>query len=168
MSGFTLRPLGALDLDLASGFHRAAFVPQGERAWTRQDIAELVASPGVSGVILLSDGKEIGFALWRVAADEAELLTIAIDAGHRRRGAGRTLLEAVIEGACAGGAATLLLEVGADNPAACSLYGQKDFRTVGKRTGYYRRSDRPAADALVMRLELERGGPRRDRPKRDG
>ncbi len=158
MSGFTLRSLGALDLDLASGFHRAAFAPQGERAWTRQDIAELVASPGVSGVFLLGDGKEIGFALWRVAADEAELLTIAIDADHRRRGAGRTLLEAVIDRVRASGAATLFLEVGADNPAACSLYEQKDFRTVGKRTGYYHRGDRPAADALVMRLDLKRGG----------
>jgi ribosomal-protein-alanine N-acetyltransferase len=155
MSAFTLRPLGALDLDLAAGFHRAAFTPQGERAWTRQDIAELVASPGVSGLFLLGDGKEIGFALWRVAMDEAELLTIAIEAVHRRRGAGRTLLEAVIEGARTGGAAALFLEVGADNPAACSLYEQKDFRIVGKRTGYYRRGDRPAADALVMRLDLK-------------
>lgn len=162
MSGFTLRPLGALDLDLASRFHREAFAPQGERAWTRQDIAELVASPGVSGVFLLSNGKEIGFALWRVAADEAELLTIAIDAGHRRRGAGRALLEAVIDRARASGAAALFLEVGADNPAACSLYEQKDFHTVGRRGGYYRRGDRGAADALVMRLELECGSPKRD------
>jgi ribosomal-protein-alanine N-acetyltransferase len=168
MSGFTLRPLGALDLDLASGFHRAAFAPQGERAWTQQDIAELVASPGVSGVFLLSDGKVIGFALWRVAADEAELLTIAIDAGHRRRGAGRSLLETVIDRARESGAVALFLEVGADNPAACSLYEQKDFRTVGRRTGYYRRGNRPAADALVMRLDLECGGPKRGGPKRGG
>ena len=158
MSGFTLRPLDAPDLELASGFHRAAFGPQGERAWTRQDIAELVASPGVSGAFLLGNGEEIGFALWRVVADEAELLTIAVAADHRRRGAGRAILEAVIENARAGGAASLFLEVGADNPAACSLYEQKDFQTVGRRRGYYRRSDRPAVDALIMRLNLRRAG----------
>ena len=162
MSSFTLRPLGALDLDLASGFHCDAFTPQGERGWTRQDIAELVASPGVTGVFLLSGGKEVGFALWRVAVDESELLTIAVEAGHRRRGAGRALLEAVIDRARAGGATTLFLEVGADNPAACSLYEQKGFRTVGRRTGYYQRVDRPATDALVMRLELKRDGLTRD------
>jgi ribosomal-protein-alanine N-acetyltransferase len=155
MSGFSLRPLGALDLDLAAQFHRTAFTPQGERGWTRQDMAEFTASPGVSGIFLLDEGKEIGFALWRVAADEGELLTIAVDAGHRRRGAGRSLLEAVIERAGTGGAVTLFLEVGADNPAACSLYEQKDFRIVGKRTGYYRRSDGPSADALVMRCNLK-------------
>lgn len=156
MSGFTLRPLGALDLDLAAEFHRAAFAPQGERGWTRQDIAELVASPGVSGVFLLRDGKEAGFALWRVAVDEAELLTIAVGIGHRRRGVGRSLLEAVIERAGDGGAATIFLEVARDNPAACSLYAQKDFCIVGQRTRYYRRENRPAADALVMRLALKR------------
>ena len=44
-----LRRLGALDLDLASQLHGASFAPLGERAWTRQDIAELLASPGVAG-----------------------------------------------------------------------------------------------------------------------
>jgi ribosomal-protein-alanine N-acetyltransferase len=108
----------------------------------------------VSGVFLLSDRKEIGFALWRVAVDEAELLTIAVEEGHRRRGAGRALLEAVIDRVRAGGATSLFLEVGADNPAAWSLYEQNDFRAVGRRNGYYSRGDRPAADALVMRRAL--------------
>ncbi len=158
MAGFERRPLGVPDLDLASALHRAAFTPLGERAWTRQDMAELCASPGVNGVFLLSGGKEIGVALSRVVADEAELLTIAVDAGHRRQGAGRALLEAVIERARAAGAASLFLEVGADNPAACSLYGQKDFRVVGRRAGYYQRGTGPNADALVMRLALRPGG----------
>ncbi len=158
MAGFEQRPLGALDLDVASALHRAAFTPLGERAWIRQDMAELYASPGVSGVLLLSDSKEIGVALYRVAADEAELLTIAVDAGHRRRGAGRALLAAVIDRARAAHASALFLEVGADNPAACSLYEQNDFRVVGRRTGYYQRRTAPNADALVMRLALRPGG----------
>jgi ribosomal-protein-alanine N-acetyltransferase len=158
MAAFEQRSLGALDLDVASLLHRAAFAPLGERGWTRQDMAELHASPGASGVMLLSDGKQIGFALCRVAADEAELLTIVVDAAHRRRGAGRFLLETVIEHVRAAGASALFLEVGADNPAACSLYEQMSFRTVGRRTGYYRRSGGPNADALVMRLALTPGG----------
>lgn len=158
MAGFEQRPLGIPDFEVASALHRAAFTPLGERAWTRQDMAELCASPGVSGVLLLSSGQEIGVALCRVAADEAELLTIAVDAGHRRRGAGRALLEAVIDRVRAAGADSLFLEVGADNPAACSLYEQKDFRVVGRRAGYYQRKTAAKADALVMRLSLRSGG----------
>jgi [ribosomal protein S18]-alanine N-acetyltransferase len=158
MPPFELRALGALDLDMASGLHRAAFAPLGERGWTRQDMAELVASPGVSGVVLLNAGEAVGFALCRVAVDEAELLTIAVEPSQRRRGAGRALLAAVIERVRAAGAATLFLEVGADNPAALALYQQNDFHTVGRRAGYYARGARPAADALVMRRTLTPGG----------
>ncbi|MBS0548966.1 MAG: GNAT family N-acetyltransferase [Proteobacteria bacterium] len=161
MSGFDLRPMGALDLDRAAALHSAAFAPLGERAWTRQDVAELMASPGVGGILLSADGEEVGFALCRVAADEAELLTIAVDQAHRRRGAGRALLDAVIARARDAGAASLFLEVGVDNPGACSLYGQKDFQTVGRRVGYYRRGDGAPADAIVMRLALTRDGFRR-------
>ena len=158
MAAFDQCPLGALDLDVASALHRAAFTALGERGWTRQEMAELQASPGVGGVLLLSGDKRIGFALYRVAADEAELLTIAVDASHRRQGAGRVLLEGVIDRARTAGAAALFLEVGADNPAACSLYEQKHFRVVGRRAGYYQRGTAPGADALVMRLTLRPGG----------
>src|SRR5262245_18021929 len=91
-----LRRLGALDLDLAARLHGAAFTPLGERAWTRQDMAELLASPGVAGWLAQSGEVAIGLALCRVAADEAELLTIAVLPDQRRRGAGQALLETVI------------------------------------------------------------------------
>jgi ribosomal-protein-alanine N-acetyltransferase len=150
-----VRPFGELDLDLAARFHRDAIAVRGERAWTRQDMAELLASPGVFGLFLQRDGKEIGFALSRVVADEAELLTIAIDAGHRRCGAGRALLRQVIEATGARGAATLFLEVAADNPAARALYAQTGFQEVGRRRGYYTRGACPAADAVVLRLAFK-------------
>jgi ribosomal-protein-alanine N-acetyltransferase len=157
---FALRPLGALDLDLAARLHGDCFVPMGERGWTRQDMAELLASPGAAGVILQLDGKEIGFAACRVAADEAELLTIAVRADHRRCGAGRALLAAVVECARSGGACTLFLEVGVDNPAALALYGQAGFQGVGRRAGYYRRAEGVAADAILMSLDLRLGAKR--------
>src|SRR5215470_857209 len=109
--GLALRRLGALDLDLASTLHGLAFAPLGERVWTRQDMAELLASPGAAGWVLLSTERAIGFALCRVAADEAELLTIAIHPDERRRGAGRALLTAVVDHARTAGARSLFLEV---------------------------------------------------------
>ena len=149
-----LSPLGALDLDRAAALHGESFVPLGERAWTRQDMAELLASPGVTGLLLQAAGRDAGIALCRVAADESELLTIAVRPTERRRGAGRRLLTAVIEGARGAGARTLFLEVGADNPPARALYEAMGFRVMGRRAAYYRRGEGPAADALIMRLSL--------------
>src|SRR5512143_561721 len=119
---FTLGPLGALDLDRAAALHAESFAALGERAWTRQDLAELLASPGVAGMLLAVDGGDAGFALWRVVADEAELLTIAVRPIHRRQGAGRRLLMAAIDHVRGAGAQSLYLEVGTDNPAARHLY----------------------------------------------
>jgi ribosomal-protein-alanine N-acetyltransferase len=157
-AGFVLRRLGALDLDLASRLHAEAFAPLGERVWTRQDMAELLASPGVAGWALQSADQAVGFALCRVAADEAELLTIAVQPNQRRRGAGRALLATVSAHARAAGARSLFLEVGADNPAALALYGRAGFQTVGRRKAYYQRGGGPPADAVVMRLVLTSGG----------
>ncbi len=152
--GFALRPLGALELDVASELHREAFGPIGERVWTRQDIAELVASPGVSGLLLQAAGKDIGFALCRAAADEAELLSIAVHSSCRRQGAGRALLQAVVDHLRDSGVRTLFLEVGIDNPAASALYEHAGFQAVGRRAAYYRRGQAQPADAIVMRLTL--------------
>jgi ribosomal-protein-alanine N-acetyltransferase len=151
---FVIAPLGALDLDRAAALHAESFLPLGERAWTRQDLAELVASPGVAGLLLQVDGHDAGLAVCRVAADEAELLTIAVQPAHRRKGLARRLLAAVIDHARNAGARTLFLEVGVDNPAARSLYEAQGFRVVGERRAYYQRGQGPAADGIVMRLTL--------------
>ena len=153
-TGFVLNPLRAVDLDRAARLHREAFVPMGERGWTRQDIASLLASPGCAGFLLVESTIDVGMAIYRIVADEAELLTVAVDPGHRRRGAARRLLDAVVAHARAGGARTLFLEVGADNPGARTLYESAGFGMAGRRAGYYERKDRPAADAFIMRLTL--------------
>ena len=149
-----LSQLRALDLDRAAALHGESFGPLGERAWTRQDLAGLLAAPGVMGLLLQAEGRDAGIALCRVAADEAELLTIAVRPAERRRGAGRQLLTAVIDHAREAGVRALFLEVGADNPPARALYEAMGFRVVGTRTAYYRRGAGPPADALIMRRSL--------------
>lgn len=151
---FVLGRLGALDLDRAAALHAESFAPLGERPWTRQDLAELLAAPGVVGMMLAAAGGDAGFALWRVAADEAELLTIAVRPVHRRQGAGRRLLMAAIDHVRGAGAQSLYLEVGKDNPAARALYDREGFRAVGNRPAYYCRGSGPAVDGIVMRLTL--------------
>ncbi len=151
---FVIVPLRALDLDRAAALHAESFAPLGERVWTRQDLAELVALPGVAGLLLQVEGRDAGLAVCQVAADEAELLTLAVRPIHRRQGGARRLLAAVIEHVRKSGARALFLEVGMDNPAARSLYESQGFCAVGERRAYYQRGQGPPADGLVMRLTL--------------
>ena len=87
--------------------------------------------------------------LGRVAADEAEILTLAVAPHARGKGLGRALLQAAINKARHSGAATMFLEVGADNPHALALYAGLGSAKVGARKGYYE-----GRDALVLRLPL--------------
>lgn len=151
---FSLRQLGALDLDRAAAIHGEAFEALGERGWTRHDFAGLLAAPGVAGSLLLEGSSDAGLVLCRGVADEAELLTIAVRAAWRRAGAGRLLLQSAMARAKEAGAQSLFLEVGADNPAARALYDKAGFQAVGRRAAYYRRGALAPADAIVMRLNL--------------
>ncbi len=95
-----------------------------------------------------------GFALSRLAADEAEILTIAVDPSLRKGGVGRDLLRTHLAQATAAGANCIFLEVDEDNAAALALYARFRLVKVGERRGYYKKPDGKTASALVMRREL--------------
>jgi ribosomal-protein-alanine N-acetyltransferase len=88
--------------------------------------------------------------LARVAAGEAEILTLAVVPGARRRGLGAALMQAALARAAEAGAREMFLEVAEGNEAARRLYGALGFAGVGRRPRYY--SD--GRDALVLRRSL--------------
>ena len=92
-----------------------------------------------------------GLVMWRVAADEAELLTLAVDPALQRQRIGTALARGAMQLARARGAAQMFLEVAVTNEAARGLYERCGFLRVGRRSKYY--SD--GSDALVLRAELE-------------
>ncbi|MGL6211105.1 MAG: GNAT family N-acetyltransferase [Paracoccaceae bacterium] len=129
--------------DQMSALHHACFtVP---RPWSADEITDLLASPHVFAI-----RESGGFAMGRVVVDEAELLTLAVDPGQRRKGIGARLVQAFLQEARDRGAARVFLEVVPDNHAAVSLYLQADFTVCGRRKGYYHPAEGPAQDALVM------------------
>lgn len=132
---------------------RAAFDPAYGEAWTSGQCAGILASPTAWLLIGELDGRPAGFALTRVAADEAELLLIAVHPEARGHGLGSRLIQAVAEGARKRGAERLFLEVRENNPAI-SLYLAQGFRKVGIRPGYYRGSDQTLFDAHSYSLSL--------------
>jgi ribosomal-protein-alanine N-acetyltransferase len=78
--------------------------------------------------------------------DEAyHLMNIATDPAHRRHGAARALMAALLERT--GEDANITLEVRVSNAAAIALYESYGFRGVGTRKRYY--SD-TGEDAMIM------------------
>ena len=124
--------------------HAAAFSP--EERWDAQAMGEMLALRGTFGWIAESDG----FILARVAAGEAEILTLAVLPNRRRIGLGATLLAEAMREAAARGAQAVLLEVAEPNVAARALYAGFGFQEVGQRRHYYA----DGSDALVLRYDI--------------
>jgi len=95
-----------------------------------------------------------GFALARTVGEEAELLSMGVIPGFRRRGVARATMEALARQALRRGAREMFLEVGVDNPSAEHLYRILGFVEVGRRKDYYRRANRELVDALIMKVVL--------------
>lgn len=128
--------------------HARAFAGQG-RAWSAAEFSDLLASPMVFAV-----GGMRGFALGRVIADEAEVLTIATDPLARRQGIARACLAAFQATASRRGARSAFLEVADDNAAARGLYSAAGYMQAAVRKGYYTRPKQTAVDALILRRDL--------------
>ena len=107
-SCFVARPAHA---DVMAAVHAAA-MPDGD-AWNAAAIAALLALPGTFGLVDPAGG----MVLARVAADEAEILTLAVAPPARRHGSGAALLAAAEAGAAEAGARTMYLEVAEHNHA---------------------------------------------------
>jgi ribosomal-protein-alanine N-acetyltransferase len=94
-----------------------------------------------------------GFIIISAAADQAEILTVATDPVHRRRGIARALLEISETELVENGVDTLFLEVAEDNKAAIKFYAEVGFEPIGRRPGYYKREiGRVAAITYRKRL----------------
>ncbi|KIC11801.1 alanine acetyltransferase [Leisingera sp. ANG-M1] len=127
--------------------HAAAFTQS--RPWSADEFASLLESP-----LAFAAGDARCFALVRVIADEAELLTMATDPDHQQQGLARTCMAAWESIARERGAAEAFLEVAADNAPAQALYRTCGFAECGRRAGYYRREGAEPADAVLMRKAL--------------
>jgi [ribosomal protein S18]-alanine N-acetyltransferase len=124
--------------------------------WSALEIVDLLQGPGAFG-LLAADARPRGMILCRVAANEMEVLTLAVDPQVRRQGVAKALMAAALGAAREAGAREAFLEVAVDNDAAAALYAGMGFRRAGLRRGYYDRGEAGAADALVMRLDLNDG-----------
>lgn len=132
------------DLDLLMDVMEVSFDPHYREAWTRRQVEDSLLTPSTFMLLISDTGEKpgpeeraAGFILARQAADEVELLLIAVRPDARGQGLGERLLEVFLNHCRARKAARAFLEMRADNPAG-SLYRKVGFTQIGFRPAYYR------------------------------
>ncbi len=132
-----------------------AFDPAFGEAWNRRQVSDALVMGGCGYLLagehgaLTEGGAAAGFLLSRQAADEEELLLIAVRPEFRRRGIAGELLERFIAEAKIRGIIRLFLEMREGNPAA-ELYRRHGFEPVGRRPNYYNRGSITGIDAITF------------------
>jgi ribosomal-protein-alanine acetyltransferase len=145
-----LRPAGERDVPAIMAIERASFPTD---AWSEAAMRSTLLDADAVAELAEVDERVAGYAalLAPIGAPDADVLTIAVDAGVRGRGIGRALLAHLLDAAARRGARRVFLEVRADNPVAQALYVSEGFEPIGRRPHYYQPDD---VDAVVMRLDL--------------
>jgi ribosomal-protein-alanine N-acetyltransferase len=103
---------------------------------------------------LRAGNETIGFIISRLAADEAEILSVAIDSAWRGRGLSRQLLQTHLGHLAGHGIRSVFLEVEENNLPAVKLYQRYGFQVIGRREQYYREPSGQLLSALVMQRDL--------------
>ncbi len=149
-----LLPVGAAYHVVIAELHQRCF----DDGWTAYTVGQVMRMEGAFGYVAVletaDDEIPMGFALASGTLDEWELLSIAVLPEHRRIGAARRLLDAIVIGVRAHQGDKLFLEVAEDNAPACRFYESYGFKPVGRRPGYYKRPSGPAMASLTMRRDL--------------
>ncbi len=144
----------------------AAFDPAFGEAWNTRQVSDALTMPSTHALVIDDAGDEIlgepsspdlrvpaGFVLTRHAADEEELLLIAVAPKFRGRGLGRTLIDRLVRSATERGTTRIFLEMRRGNPAV-HLYKRVGFEPIGERLNYYRLTNGTQVDAITFGLSI--------------
>lgn len=95
-----------------------------------------VLAPGL-GLVAEVDARPVGLLTYRLEGqpDAIELSAIAVETGHRRRGMGTTLVEALVTLGAGTGRPRIRVVTTNDNLEALRLYQRRGFRLVELRRG---------------------------------
>lgn len=138
-------------LDQVMAVMTAAFGDCFGEAWTRSQCAGILPMDGVT-LMIAEGGKDVlGFALFRIVLEDAELLLLAVSPAVQGQGIGRKLLGQFIDNAKQKGAAKIHLEV-RDGNRAIRIYEAAGFAPAGRRRNYYRGPNGQQHDALTFVL----------------
>ena len=146
----SIEPAAMRDATTLSQLHRASF----HRGWGAGEFETMLAERTTFAQRLMRGRTVIGFIISRLAADEAEILSVAIAASERGRGYSRELLANHLGHLAGLGIRRVFLEVEENNEPAVRLYQRAGFQVVGRREQYYRDADGAKLNALIMQRDL--------------
>jgi ribosomal-protein-alanine N-acetyltransferase len=149
---FSLRRMKAEDLAAVLAIERASF----PNPWPASTFLGEVQNRSVSHSYVAVTGSGdrevvIGYVIFWLIADEAQINNIAVHPEFRKQGIGESLLRQALDLIRGLGGSFVILEVRLSNQAAQNLYRKLGFSGLGRRQGYY---FNPEEDALVMGLSL--------------
>ncbi len=138
--------------DALAELHARAFPNE---PWDAPAITRLLENSAVFAILSREQQKLQGFVMGWSAADDSEILTLAVAPEARRKGVGASLVTAANVAALVRGASTVHLEVAETNVAARALYKKLGYEEAGRRNAYYM-GEGGAVDALVLKRTLPR------------
>ena len=145
--GVKFRPMNQLDLVPAFAIEKDSY---GKEAWTMAQFKEEFAGKERMYVAAEFAGELIAYAGVVNLAGTADVLTMTVADGHRRKGIGRELLRRLIDWSRTQKCEAIMLEVRVGNIDAIPLYESFGFIEISRRKDYYG----PGKTAIVMRKEL--------------
>ena len=146
----SVEPASLSDAPRLAQLHAASF----HRGWGEGEFESMLAESNTLAHRLRLGRKTIGFAMSRIGADEAEILSIAIDPRFRGQGLSLSLLLTHLGHLAGRGVKTVFLEVEENNQPARRLYDRAGFAVAGRRERYYRQAGGEELNALIMRRDL--------------
>ncbi|HEY8337703.1 MAG TPA: ribosomal protein S18-alanine N-acetyltransferase [Tardiphaga sp.] len=145
-----VEPATLRDARTLARLHGASF----HRGWGETEFEQMLGERNTLVHRLRQGRAVIGFVVSRMAADEAEILSIALAPAHRGRGLSRELFLTHLGHLAGRGIRTVFLEVEENNQAAKRLYERAGFVVAGRRERYYKEAGGQELNALVMRRDL--------------
>ena len=145
-----VEPATTRDAARLAQLHGASFA----QGWGESEFETMLSERNTLVHRLRLGRKTIGFAVSRIGADEAEILSVAVDPSHRGRGLSGTLLMTHLGHLAGRGVRTIFLEVEENNQPARRLYDKGGFVVVGRRERYYKQPSGEQLNALLMRRDL--------------
>jgi ribosomal-protein-alanine N-acetyltransferase len=126
--------------DEIANLHKKCFP---NKPWSADDFRDLKKS---GCEIIMSQN---GFVVYRIAADEAEIITIGVNPEMRRNGIASAMIGIIEKNIKNQGVKKIFLEVASTNEPAQKLYENFGYKTVGLRPKYY-----DGVDAILMSKDL--------------